>query len=156
MKNGFGKFLGGLLVSLISGGAFGDTSTSLAGRTYADASRNIKFLTEDNGLMLVNGREVEFSYRQEDQIVDFEGDDLNPEFMRSWFVKRNGKILVAADNRITLSLLSDFNFSCGSPSPEHGRVIRMEHIRRPFSCPYPWDRYHYEDGFTCDNREACH
>ena len=148
--------LGVLVVSLLSGSAFGYDPASLEGRTYEGSSIKVEFLNESVGRMFEDGKETEFSYRIKDYIVDFYNFSLESEFMHRWFFRKDGTLLVSADYLGTLTLVSDLQtFICGAPwASIHGRVARKEHI--PRTCGYPWDRFHYDDGYTCDVREACH
>ena len=78
----------------------------LSGRIYADVNQRITvtFLSSTDGI-IENGSRRPFTYRQLENEVSFEGDEIPLTFMRSWFIKQDGLFLMSADGRIRLTLL---------------------------------------------------
>jgi hypothetical protein len=111
MGNRLRMFYGILVIYLGSGIAFADTPASLAGRRYSNSLQVVEFSTTCIGRVIEGGSEVEFSYEYDEHVVSFEGDNLRPEFLRMWLIKDDGRKLVSADGRISLSLVTSLPVS---------------------------------------------
>ena len=121
--------------------------------------------TAEGSAKLIKGDHfVLADYKVENGLVSF-NPTLFSEFRQPFKLSRDGRALVSFDNRIKMELKvqtpsnrsTPQEFTCGSSHSNgiHGLIVRVRQIPRSH-CPYPWTRYTYSDGYTCDIREACH
>jgi hypothetical protein len=121
--------------------------------------------TAEGSAKLIKGDHfVIAEYVVEDDVLSF-NPTLFSEFRQPFKMSSDRRSLVSFDNRIKMILKpqtpsnpsTSQDFSCGSSQSNgiHGLIVRVRQIPRSH-CPYPWTRYTYSDGYTCDIREACH
>jgi hypothetical protein len=120
--------------------------------------------TEGSAKLIKGDHFILADYVVEDGLVSF-NPTLFSEFRQPFKLSHDGKTLVSFDNRIKMQLKvqtpsnpsAPLDFTCGSSQSNgiHGLIVNVREIPRSH-CPYPWTRYTYSDGYTCDIREACH
>lgn len=97
------------MIYLGSAAAFGETLTSLAGRTYSNELKSITFVTADVGIISEGSGKIEFSYQYDGQLISIDGTELRPQIPRFWFLNEDNQELQSADGRIRLLLVNSGN-----------------------------------------------
>ena len=157
MKMNLIFIIGILMIYLGSAAAFGETLTSLAGRTYSNELKSIEFVTADLGIISEGSGKIEFSYLYDGQLISIEGPELRPQIPRFWFIQEDGQELQSADGRIKLFLENSFE--------DKGSVNATSTLFDINSCPSTfcqgtnrcWYR-HFQDGCSiahCRPAKSC-